>query len=113
VKLHLIGSLALSAALFLAGPTAAEAQPAASAPESGMAASDVASLPVLAKEPEEGHLRPGQQVLVDDGSCAAGQIKEVTGGTNRKCTADVELLDPSKCPPVTGSKRTSRCIARP
>ena len=37
----------------------------------------------MSKEPAEGDLRPGQKVLVDDGTCPAGQIKEVTGGSNR------------------------------
>ena len=35
---------------------------------------------VLKKEPASHALRSGQVVLVDDGSCPAGQIKEVTGG---------------------------------
>lgn len=31
------------------------------------------------QEPPEGELRLGQRVLVDDGSCPAGQVKQVTG----------------------------------
>lgn len=31
------------------------------------------------REPPEGALRLGQRVLVDDGSCPAGQIKQVSG----------------------------------
>ena len=31
------------------------------------------------REPPEGELRLGQRVLVDDGSCPAGQIKQVSG----------------------------------
>ena len=112
MRLEFVGCLALSAALFMAGLTAAGAQP-ASAPEPGVRASDAARLPVLAKEPTEGHLRPGEQVLVDDGSCPAAQIKEVTGGTNRKCPANSDVLDTTQCHPVTGSRRTSRCIVRP
>lgn len=39
---------------------------------------------LLKSEPGEGQLRPGERVLVDDGSCPAGQIKQVIGGGNRK-----------------------------
>ena len=35
---------------------------------------------VLKKEPPDGSLRAGRTVLVDDGSCPAGQIKQVIGG---------------------------------
>ncbi len=35
---------------------------------------------VLKKEPASRALRSGQVVLVDDGSCPKGQIKEVTAG---------------------------------
>jgi hypothetical protein len=55
---------------------------------------------VLKREPPMGQLREGQTVLVDDGSCPAGQIKEVIGGNHVK---------------VGGSKhivRTRKCIAR-
>jgi len=37
---------------------------------------------VLKKEPPVGQLREGQTVLVDDGSCSAGQIKQVIGGNH-------------------------------
>ncbi len=39
-----------------------------------------ASAQILKKEPAMGRLMPGQRVLVDDGSCGAGKIKEVVGG---------------------------------
>ena len=35
---------------------------------------------VLKEEPKRNLLKHGQVVLVDDGSCPAGEIKEVTGG---------------------------------
>ena len=111
MKLQLVACVSLWSALAVAAPIAALAQSAASAP--AVPASGAAGLPVLAKDPEQGHLRPGQQVLVDDGSCPAGQIKELTGGTNRKCQVDAGVLDTSKCHPVTGAHRTSRCVARP
>lgn len=31
------------------------------------------------REPPEGELRLGQRVYIDDGSCPAGQVKQVTG----------------------------------
>jgi hypothetical protein len=42
----------------------------------------------LTREPAAGELRLGQRVLVDDGSCPAGQIKQVTGA--RLTAAGVE-----------------------
>lgn len=112
MKLQLVACVSLWSTLMVAAPIAAVAQGAASAPSSAKPAS-AAALMVLAKDPEQGHLLAGQQVLVDDGSCPAGQIKELTGGTNRKCEVDAGVLDTSKCHPVTGAHRTSRCIARP
>lgn len=47
-------------------------------------------------EPGPGQLGSGVKVLVDDGSCPAGQIKQVTGGNN---SANIP--------------RTRECIARP
>jgi hypothetical protein len=58
---------------------------------------------VLKTEPKEGHLRPGQRVLVDDGSCPSGQIKEVVGGSNRKFQTSERMA---------GSSRQIRCIPR-
>ena len=59
-----------------------------------------AAAEVLKREPPMGQLREGQTVLVDDGSCPKGQIKEVVGGNHVK---------------VGGTKhveRTHRCIPR-
>ncbi len=44
----------------------------------------------LSREPAAGDLRLGQRVLVDDGSCPAGQIKQVTGA--RLTAAGVERV---------------------
>jgi Family of unknown function (DUF6719) len=41
----------------------------------------IAQSQVLKSEPAEGNLASGKRVLVDDGTCPAGQIKEVTGGS--------------------------------
>ncbi len=51
---------------------------------------------VLMREPADGDMRLGQRVLVDDGSCPSGQIKEVTA---------------SKLTPQ-GIQRTRTCIKR-
>jgi hypothetical protein len=50
----------------------------------------------VSREQDIADLRLGQRVLVDDGSCPAGQIKEVSGA---KMTA-------------TGVARSAKCIPR-
>jgi hypothetical protein len=52
---------------------------------------------ILKEEPKRNLLKHGKVVLVDDGSCPVGQIKEVTGGKNDAAT-DV--------------KRTRRCVPK-
>jgi hypothetical protein len=47
------------------------------------------------------NLRLGQRILVDDGSCPAGQIKEVSGS---QMTAD-GVVRVTKCIPRLGTKR--------
>ena len=54
------------------------------------------ALLVLPREPDPGELRLGQKVWVDDGSCPAGQIKEVAG----------TRLTPS------GVERERKCVPR-
>jgi hypothetical protein len=44
------------------------------------AAGAAAAQTVMKSEPPSGALKRGTTVLVDDGSCPAGQIKEVTAG---------------------------------
>jgi|AP12_2_1047962.scaffolds.fasta_scaffold496378_2 Family of unknown function (DUF6719) len=54
----------------------------------------------LDREPPMGALQEGQRVLVDDGSCGPGKVKEVIGGNHVK---------------VGGTKRvvrTRHCIAK-
>lgn len=51
---------------------------------------------ILPREPNPGELRLGQRVYVDDGTCPAGQIKEVAGAN----------LMPS------GIVRSRQCVAR-
>lgn len=55
----------------------------------------------VAREQDITDLRLGQRVLVDDGSCPAGQIKEVAGA---KMTPD-GVTRSSKCIPRLGPKR--------
>ena len=54
---------------------------------------------VLKQEPARGELRQGEVVLVDDGTCPKGEIKQVTGGGNVR--GDF------------GSNRQRRCIPGP
>jgi hypothetical protein len=75
--LALIGSFALAA---LATPAVAEQ---------------------VARERDIVNLRLGQRVLVDDGSCPAGQIKQVSGA-QMKADGVVRV---SKCIPRLGTKR--------
>ena len=60
--------------------------------------------PVAAQVPNERSivdLRLGQRVLVDDGTCPAGQIKEVSGS---QMTAD-GVVRTRKCVPRLGAKQ--------
>ena len=54
---------------------------------------------VLKKEPPMGQLREGQVVLVDDGSCPAGQIKEVIGGNHVNAGGTKHIVRTHKCIP--------------
>ena len=54
----------------------------------------------LKREPPMGALKEGQRVLVDDGSCPAGQIKEVTGGNHLKAGGTKQI------------ERSRRCISK-
>jgi len=59
-----------------------------------------ASAQVLKREPPMGALREGQRVLVDDGTCGRGRIKEVMGGNHLEAGGFKRV------------KRTRRCISR-
>jgi hypothetical protein len=54
---------------------------------------------VLKSEPTEGNLATGKKVLVDDGTCPAGQIKEVTGGSKTE-----HIARSTRCVPHGGKK---------
>ena len=55
----------------------------------------------VSREQDIVNLRLGQRILVDDGSCPAGQIKEVSGA---KMTP-TGILAATKCIPRLGIKR--------
>ena len=59
---------------------------------------------ILKHEPARGTLAAGDRVLVDDGTCPRGKIKEVTAGANRSL---------SRGSSRGGPKRTERCVASP
>ena len=54
---------------------------------------------VLKTEPGDGALPSGKKVLVDDGTCPAGQIKEVTGGSKV-----AHIARSTRCIPHGGAK---------
>jgi hypothetical protein len=55
---------------------------------------------VLTAEPRPGALREGQRVLVDDGTCPTGQIKEVMGRSTVNTSGQVQ----------SGRIQRTRCI---
>jgi len=55
----------------------------------------------VSREQDIVNLRLGQRILVDDGSCPAGQIKEILGA---QMTAD-GIARTSKCVPRLGIKK--------
>jgi hypothetical protein len=55
---------------------------------------------VVSREQDIADLRLGQRILVDDGSCPAGQIKEVSGA--QMTTNGIRV---HKCIPRLGTKR--------
>jgi hypothetical protein len=57
---------------------------------------------MLKREPAMGKMRPGERVLVDDGSCGPGKVKEVIGGNHWKVGGS----------PGSNIERTRRCIPR-
>ena len=62
-----------------------------------LAASSTNAQVVVKQEPFDGQMLPGSIILVDDGSCGKGKIKEVTGG-------EIGAMNPRP--------RTRRCIPR-
>ncbi len=62
-----------------------------------------AGVQILRHDPPPGKLPAGQSVLVDDGSCPKGQIKEVKAGSNRRIMTNGKLA---------GSVRVHHCVKR-
>jgi hypothetical protein len=55
----------------------------------------------VGREQDITDLRLGQRVLVDDGTCPAGQVKEVSGSR----MAETGIVRTAKCVPRFGPKR--------
>ena len=66
-----------------------------------LATSAMAQAQQVSREQDIVDLRLGQRILVDDGSCPAGQIKEVSGA---RMTA-TGILRVQKCVPRLGPKK--------
>jgi hypothetical protein len=62
-----------------------------------LAANSSSAQVVVKQEPFEGKMVPGAAILVDDGSCGKGKIKQVTGG-------EIGAMDPRP--------RTRKCIPK-
>lgn len=60
-------------------------------------AADSAVAQVVKREPPLGALRPGQRLLVDDGTCGPGQIKEVIGGNHVKVGGHDQIVRERRC----------------
>jgi hypothetical protein len=54
---------------------------------------------IVKTEPPMGALKEGQVVLVDDGSCPAGQIKKVIGGNHTKVGGFKNIVRERSCIP--------------
>jgi hypothetical protein len=54
---------------------------------------------MVKREPAMGALKPGQRVLVDDGSCGPGKIKEVIGGNHVKVGGYSNVVRERRCIP--------------
>ncbi|WP_137178258.1 DUF6719 family protein [Roseomonas sp. AR75] len=57
---------------------------------------------IVTQTPAPGTLRQGERVWVDDGSCPAGQIREIVGGSNRTQSGAT----------IPGQPRQIRCVPR-
>jgi hypothetical protein len=57
------------------------------------------SAQILKREPPLGKLKLGQRVLVDDGTCPPGRIKEVIGGDHVKAGGKQQIERRRRCIP--------------
>ena len=91
-------TFALGACLLAGGICHAQFAPAASP----------GNAPVVKQEPFDGMMSPSAIVLVDDGSCGKGRIKEVTGGEARSWA---ELTEETPSQIVMGSETDQKVFA--
>jgi hypothetical protein len=56
-----------------------------------------AAAQIFKREPALGALNPGERVLVDDGSCGPGKIKEVIGGNHVAVGGDDRIVRQRRC----------------
>jgi len=52
---------------------------------------------ILTREPPMGAMKEGERVLVDDGTCPKGQIKEVIGGNHVKVGGTKQVERQRRC----------------
>lgn len=64
-----------------------------------LATCNASAATVLKTEPPMGHLKQGQRVLVDDGSCGPGQVREVIGGNHTKAGGTGNTIRQYRCVP--------------
>ena len=64
-----------------------------------LATSSAIATETVKTEPPMGALKEGQVVLVDDGSCPAGQIKKVVGGNHVKVGGTKNIVRTRSCVP--------------
>jgi hypothetical protein len=72
------------------------ASPAAAAAPSAEPIAPANTAQILKTEPSIGQLPPGAKVLIDDGTCPVGQLKQVVGGNT-----------------ATGQARLRSCVPLP
>ncbi len=58
-----------------------------------------AAAQMVKREPALGALKPGERVLVDDGSCGPGKIKEVIGGNHVAVGGSDHIVRHRRCLP--------------
>ncbi|MGD9921328.1 MAG: DUF6719 family protein [Pseudorhodoplanes sp.] len=63
------------------------------------ALSEPAGAQIVKREPAMGAMKEGERVLVDDGSCPKGQIKEVIGGNHTKVGGKKQITRQRRCIP--------------
>lgn len=61
---------------------------------------------ILRAEPPPGQLKSGETVLVDDGRCPAGQVREVSAARQQKVRDTLSAAAPP-------ASRSRRCVPRP